>query len=311
MSKPQPIVFFGTPEFAVSILEALVSAGHEIRAVITEQPAPQGRGHKLQPQPVDVWASAHGLPVWRPQKLKDEKFLRDLAALDCPLFVLAAYGRILPQAILTIPPNGVVNVHPSLLPRYRGPAPIVTALRQGDAETGVSIMLLDQGMDTGPLLTQEKTAITADDTTTTLSERLAQQGAALLVQTLKGYGNGSLTPKPQPATAEAPTRFITKDDGRADWRRPARELERDSRAFTPWPNLWTTWENKPLKILRAKIIASTPGSPGQVAIVDGQPAIATGDGALLLERLQPAGGRVMPAADFLRGHPAFASARLG
>lgn len=311
MSKAQHVVFFGTPEFAVPTLAALVAAGHEIRAVITEPPAPQGRGHKLQPHAVDVWASAHGLPVWRPQKLKDEKFLTDLAALHCPVFILAAYGRILPQAVLAIPPKGVMNVHPSLLPRYRGPAPIVTALRHGDPETGISIMLLDQGMDTGPLLAQEKTPINPDDTTLTLSERLAQKGATLLVQTLEAYAEGIITPKPQPETSEAPTRFITKEDGRADWQRSAIELERDCRAFTPWPTLWTIWNNEPLKILQAHVTDSTSAAPGHVTVLNGHPVVATGDGALTLSVLQPAGGRAMPAADFLRGHPAFASARLG
>jgi len=311
MPKTIPLVFFGTPEFAVPSLAALVAAGHDVKAVVCEPPAASGRGHNVKPQPVDVWATAHGLTVLHPKKLKDEDFLASLRALACPVFVLAAYGRILPELLLAIPPKGVVNVHPSLLPKYRGPAPIVTALRQGDNETGVSIMLLDAGMDTGPLLAQEKTSVAADDTALTLSHRLAEVGATLLTNALDQYVNGDLHAQPQPATSEQPTRFITKEDGRADWQRPAVALERDSRAFNPWPTLWTMWQDQPLKILRAQAAEPIPGEPGHVIVVDGAPRVVTGNGSLTLLELQPAGGRVMAAADFLRGHPAFALARLG
>lgn len=310
MPSAIPLVFFGTPEFAVPSLAALLAAGHDVRAVICEPPAAAGRGHKLKPQPVDVWATAHGLNVLHPEKLKDADFLAGLRNLNCPVFVLAAYGRILPAVLLAIPPKGVVNVHPSLLPRYRGPAPIVAALRQGDQKTGVSIMLLDAGMDTGPLLAQEKIAVVADDTALTLSHRLAELGARLLTQTLDQYINGHLPAQPQPTTTEPPTRFISKEDGHADWQRPAVELERDSRALNPWPTLWTTWDGQPLKILRAHVASPIPGEPGQVVVINGTPSVVTSDGSLTLLELQPAGGRPMPAADFLRGHPTFALARL-
>lgn len=310
MPKAIPLVFFGTPEFALPSLAALVAAGHDVQAVICEPPAASGRGHKIQAQPVDVWATAHGLTVLNPEKLKDKNFLASLRGLNCPVFVLAAYGRMLPEQLLAIPPKGVVNVHPSLLPRYRGPAPIVAALRQGDQETGVSIILLDAGMDTGPLLAQEKTSIAAADTALTLSHRLAEIGAKLLTSALDQYINGDLHVEPQPTTTEPPTRFISKENGHADWQRTAVELERDARAFNPWPTLWTTWQDQPLKIVRARVAPQMPGEPGQVVVVDGTPNVVTGDGSLTLLEIQPAGGRVMAATDFLRGHPAFALARL-
>lgn len=310
MPNTAPLVFFGTPEFAVPSLAALITAGYDIRAVITEPPTEQGRGKKIQPHPIDVWASAHGLPVWRPEKLQDENFLNSLRMLNCPIFVLAAYGRILPLSVLNIPAQGVVNVHPSLLPLYRGPAPIVAALRNGDAETGVSIMLLDQGMDTGPLLSQTHVPINSDDTAKTLSDRLSVLGAELLTKTITQFSAGDIQAIPQPQTKKSPTRFIHKADGHADWRRPAVELERDARAFSPWPALWTLWEGQPLKIIQAQVAPPLAGDPGQVINVNGMPHIVTGNGTLILVSVQPAGGRVMSAQDFLHGHPSFGSARL-
>ena len=310
------ILFMGTPDFAVPALRRLheqsAAAGWQIAAVVTQPDRPAGRGRQLAASPVKQYALAHGLPVLQPATLrKAPDAVAALAALQPDLIVVAAYGLILPRSVLELPTFGCINVHASLLPAYRGASPIAAALLDGLAETGVSIMLMDAGMDTGPVLRQARTAIAADETTATLTPRLAEQGAALLVETLPAWLTGAAPPIPQEELPGAVSicRLIAKDAGRIDWRRPAAQIERMTRAYTPWPAAYTTWRGEPLKILRAAVLPGA-GEPGRVVATPQGPAVGAGEGLLLLLEVQPAGKRAMGARSFLNGAPDFVGAPL-
>jgi methionyl-tRNA formyltransferase len=286
--------------------------------VATQPDRPAGRGNKVIASPVKAQAEFYGLPVLQPASLrKDPDALPALAALQPDLLVVAAYGLILPRGLLDLPKHGAINVHASLLPAYRGASPITTAILDGRATTGVTIMLMDAGMDTGPVLTQAEHAIHPDDTTASLSERLASQGADLLVATLPRWLAGEMSPTPQDQLPGEVSlcRLIKKEDGLIRWGQPAAYIERMTRAFHPWPSAFTTWHGEPFKIWRASVVEGevTEGqiTPGRVVATPQGVAVGTGAGLLLLHSVQPAGKRVLDIRSFLNGAPDFVGAQLG
>jgi methionyl-tRNA formyltransferase len=314
---PIRIVFMGTPEFAVPSLVALHDAapaqGWELVGVATQPDRPAGRGNKVIATPVKVQAEQFGLPILQPAGFrKDPDALPALAELQPDLLVVAAYGLILPRTVLALPRYGAINVHASLLPAYRGASPITTAILDGRETTGISIMLVDAGMDTGPVLAQVEEAIHADDTTASLSERLAVQGAALLVETVPRWLAGEITPVAQdqlPGEASL-CRLIKKEDGQINWSQPAAAIERMTRAYTPWPSAYTTWHGEPFKIWRASVLDGRAEAGRVVATPQGT-AVGTGVGLLLLHSVQPAGKRILDIRSFLNGAPDFVGTRLG
>jgi methionyl-tRNA formyltransferase len=298
----------GTPDLARTVLAALASApGIELVGVAAQPDKPSGRNLHLTPPPVKVEALARGIPVLQPLKARDPEFLARLRELAPDLIVVAAYGQILPQALLDIPRHGCLNVHTSLLPRWRGAAPIQWAIADGDAESGVTIMRMEAGLDTGPMVSEVRTLISDADTGQTLHDRLAELGAKLLVETIPGYVSGALVPRPQPAEGATYARKITREDGRLDFGKPARELWRRARAFTPWPGTWCQLPSEPTpKLLKVHALAleeSVAGDPGTVVSTgkDGL-VVACGAGGLRLLELQPEGGRRMTAEQFAAGH---------
>lgn len=315
--NPIRIVFMGTPEFAVPSLVALYNAAPELNwqvvAAITQPDRPSGRGNKVIAGPVKAQAEHFDLPIQQPASFrKDPNALPALAALKPDLLVVAAYGLILPRAVLALPTYGAINVHASLLPAYRGASPITTAILDGLDKSGVSIMLMDAGMDTGPVLSQAELPIQPDDTTATLSERLASLGAKLLGETLPSYLAGEITPTPQDQLPGEVSlcRLIKKEDGQIDWSQPATKIERMTRAYSPWPSAYSTWHGEPFKIWRAEVIAGK-AEAGRVISTPQGAAVGTGAGLLLLHSIQPAGKRVMEIRSFLNGAPDFVGAKLG
>lgn len=311
------IVFLGTPDFAVPALAALHEQGaaHHWRVVgVGTQPdRPAGRGNKLAISPVKQYALEYDLPVLQPASLrKDPAAVEGLAALAPDVIVVAAYGLILPRSVLDLPTYGCINVHASLLPAYRGASPITAAILDGRETTGVTIMLMDEGMDTGPALRQAQTGIQPQDTTASLSQRLAQLGAALLVETLAEWLAGTVTVTPQaelPGEASS-CRLIRKEAGLIDWSRPAREIERMVRAYSPWPSAYTTWRGELFKLLEAGVVAGH-AAPGRVVSTPQGPAVGTGEGLLQMKTVQAAGKRAMPAVAFANGAAGFIGAELG
>ncbi|AEV25223.1 methionyl-tRNA formyltransferase [Azospira oryzae PS] len=301
------IVFAGTPEFAARALAALYEAGHDIPLVLTQPDRPAGRGMTLQASPVKQLALSRGSEVFQPLTLKDEAAQEKLRLLAPDVMVVAAYGLILPQAVLDIPRHGCLNIHASLLPRWRGAAPIHRAILAGDAESGVCIMQMEAGLDTGPVLLSASTAITAQDTSQTLHDKLAVQGAQLIVSALQRL------PLPAVAQPEAGVTYaakLDKSEAPLDWRRPAAELDRQIRAFTPFPGTTAVLDGAPLKVWAA-LPRSESGVPGTVLAADKHGIlVACGSGSLLLTELQKAGGKRLPVAQFLAGHGVSAGARF-
>jgi methionyl-tRNA formyltransferase len=293
------IVYMGTPDFAVPPLKALIGAGHTIICVYTQPPRPAGRGQREQISPVHEEAVRCGIPVRMPVSLRSEAAQRDFAALKPDVAVVAAYGLILPKPVLAAPPYGCINIHASLLPRWRGAAPIQRAILAGDAETGITIMQMDEGLDTGPMLLQARRAIGPTTTAQDLHDSLAVLGAESIVAALEKLGPGLLKATPQPDGATYAPK-LTREEGRLDWRKPAVELERQVRAFTPWPGAWFEHEGERLKVLGAAI-ADGKGVPGTV--LDDRLTVACGEGALAIERIQRAGKAAMDTHAFLRGNP--------
>ncbi|KTT31763.1 methionyl-tRNA formyltransferase [Pseudomonas oryzihabitans] len=297
MSRSLRLVFAGTPEFAAVHLQALIDSGYPIAAVYTQPDRPAGRGQKLAMSPVKQLALAHGIPVEQPPTLRDPAAQATLAALEPDLLVVVAYGLILPQAVLDIPRLGCINSHASLLPRWRGAAPIQRALEAGDAESGVTVMRMEAGLDTGPMLSKVTTALTAEDTGGSLHDRLAALGAAAVVQALPGLADGSLHGEVQNDDLATYANKLNKDEARLDWGRPAAELERRIRAFDPWPLCHTALAGEPLKVWSAEL-AEGHGVPGMVLDADRSGLlIACGEGALRLTRLQLPGGKPLAFAD--------------
>jgi len=290
------VIFMGTPDFSVPALDALIEAGHEVVAVYCQPPRPAGRGKKERPSPVQARAEDLGLELRHPVSLKTADEQAAFAALGADVAVVVAYGLILPHAILRAPVHGCLNIHASLLPRWRGAAPLHRAIMAGDAETGVSIMQMDEGLDTGAVLMCEATPIGAEETTGELHDRLSAMGARLIVEALARLDR--LTPEPQPAEGVTYAAKIDKAEARIDWTRPAPEVDAMIRGLSPFPGAWTEMEGQRVKLLTSRVSVGE-GAPGEV--LDGALRVACGRGAVQLLRLQRAGGAVQDAVDFQRG----------
>jgi methionyl-tRNA formyltransferase len=316
-TAPLRIIFMGTAELACASLEALCREEFfQVIAVVSQPDKPKGRDLKVHPTPVKQLALSRGLPVMQPPRSRNESFIAELSSLQPDLLVVAAYGQILPQAILDVPRFACLNVHTSLLPRYRGAAPIQWAILNGDAETGVTIMKMDAGMDTGPILTQVTTPIFPEDNAQTLHDRLAELGGVLLVKTIPDYVAGRINPRPQPAEGATHARKIRKEDGQIDWGQPARAIWNRVRAFVPWPGAFTHQlvEGQPrlLKIWSAEIEPELTGAPGMILQADRTGVVvACGEQALRILQLQREGGRRLSAQEFLAGNELPAGSRLG
>jgi methionyl-tRNA formyltransferase len=293
------IVFMGSPDFAVPALTSL-AAHYPVIGVVTQPDRPSGRGMTLTPPPVKVAAQKLGIPVIQPEKLKQPEALQQLQDWNPDLIVIAAFGQILRPNVLDLPKYGCLNIHASLLPRHRGAAPIQAAILAGDAETGITIMKMDAGLDTGPMLRQRAIPISTDETGGSLYEKLSKLGGELLLETIPDTISGKLTPQPQPEEGATYFGMIKKEDGLLDFTRPAIELERRIRAFHPWPGTFIFWNKAPLKIHKAHVKSSRVET-GKYVVVDGLPAVGTTDGLIIFDELQPAGKKSMSGTAFLAG----------
>lgn len=301
MSKTLRIIFAGTPDFAARHLDALLSSGHQVVGVFTQPDRPAGRGKKLMPSPVKVLAEEHGLPVLQPASLRPQENQQLVAELNADVMVVVAYGLILPKAVLEMPRLGCVNVHGSLLPRWRGAAPIQRSLWAGDDETGVTIMKMDVGLDTGDMLYKLACPITAEDTSATLYDKLAALGPKGLIDTLQQLADNTATPEVQDESLVTYAEKLSKEEAQIDWSLPAAQLERCIRAFNPWPMSWMMIDDQPVKIWKASVIDKTVTAvPGTIIDANKQGIqVATVDGILNLESLQPSGKKAMSAQDLL------------
>jgi len=303
----------GTPEFAVPSLEALLKSDDEVVGIVTQPDRPKGRGQVLTPSPIKQIAQREHLPILQPTKMKDPDFLAALASWRPDLIAVAAFGRILPPVILTLPPKGCINVHGSLLPKYRGAGPIQWAIINGETETGITTMLMDEGMDTGATLLQEKICITPDDTAGSLSPRLAELGGRLLVETIAKLKAGTLIPRPQDHTQATMAPLLKKEDGAIDWALSATAIANRIRGLTPWPGAYTFLNGNRwvlgLAVALTKTAAATPGQI--VAVTKDAIHVATGNRVLAIQELQPANSRRMTVAQYLAGHLVQIGSQLG
>ncbi len=305
------VVFFGTPLFAVPALDALVAARANIVGVVTQPEKPAGRGHGMRASAVARRTIELGLPLFTPKGLKKEENRKFLCDLRPDLLVVTAYGKILPKEVLDLPTHGAVNIHASLLPTYRGAAPILAAILAGNTETGVTIIKLDEGMDTGPILAQESVPIDPHDTTATLAGKLSAAGARVLVPTLERYLSGALFPTPQNHAQATSCPLLKKEDGRIDWKKPASEIARMIRAYEPWPRVYTIWKKKRLIIRNAAAREGTSATPGR-AVRDAEGiSVMTGSGSLLLEIVQIEDRKPLAVEVFVQGYPDFIGSTLG
>lgn len=306
----------GTPDFAVPVLDALCSSGHDLAAVYTRPDRPAGRGRRLSSPPVKVYAEQHGIPVVQPASLRQERTIETLASLKPQAMVVAAYGRILPPEMLRVPPLGVLNIHPSLLPKYRGPSPVTEAILDGESKVGVTVMLLDEGMDTGPILARKETDVFPEEAADQLTRRLFALGGELLAEVLPAWEAGEIEPIAQNEDEASVTRLHNRKDGELDWSLPAEYLARQLRALHPWPGCFTHWEGRLLKVIRGRALEEdavdavrgqvvAPGKDGGYAA-----GVATGKGVLILDEVQLEGRRPQPMAEFLKGQPHFPGAVL-
>ena len=306
----------GTPAFAVPALKALVGSGYQVVGAYTQPDRPSGRGRSPVESPVKRLARQQGIPVYQPASLKSEEDVVELRSLNSDLIVVVAYGLILPRAVLDIPAHGILNVHPSLLPRHRGPSPVTSAILAGDEVTGVTIMLIEMKVDSGPILSQMEVPIQLDDTGGSLTDRLAHLGSELLVKTLPGWVNGGIEPRPQDDSQATFSKMIEKGDGEIDWRLPAIDVWRSIRAFDPWPSAFTRWQGKRLKVLAASPIPDAPQlPPGKVDLLiegdsDDQVVVGTGEGSLALRQVQLEGRKPTSIEAFVRGHQTFPGSLL-
>ncbi len=321
------IIYMGTPQFAVPALKALINGawpglvlpeGYDIATVITRPDKPVGRGKEIVFSPVKQTALSHGISVWQPGSLKRPENIEALATYQADLYIVAAFGQILPQAVLDLPRYGTLNIHASLLPKYRGVSPFSEAILQGDPETGVTIMLIDAGVDTGPTLIQRTIPIAEDDTTGRLTIKLAELGASALLEALPLWIQGKITPQPQNEQLASYTHLLRKEDGEIVWNRPATTLARAVRAFTPWPSAYTYWHSKLVKIVSAHAVASEAGEeakPGTAGLrkENGRQvlSVVTAHGLLVVDNLQLEGKKAMSADEFLRGYPQIVGDVLG
>jgi len=322
MDGAMRIIFLGTPEYSVTVLSTLFDAGHELLAVVTRPDKPAGRGRSVESPPTAIWAREHGVPVLQPTSLRPPEVAAEFAALKPDVMVVASYGRILPPEILAVPLKECLNIHPSLLPKYRGSSPVAEALLQGDTVTGVSIMLLDEGMDTGPIVAQEEYPVMVDDTSESLTVRMFERGAGLLARTLPAWANNEVEAVPQDESRATYSRRLEKSDGALDFALPAKQLSDQVRALHPWPGAYCQWKGQTLKVLRALPLttdaadpdALTGAAPGKViALKPGEATslgIFTGDGLLGVVELQLAGRKASDGDSFLRGRADFLGAQL-
>ncbi len=306
------IVFMGTPRVAALSLERLLNSPHAVAGVVTQPDRPTGRGQKPAPSPVRTVAEKHGVAVLAPEKIRDPAFLDALTSWSPDVIVVVAYGRILPRQILELAPHGCLNVHYSLLPKYRGAAPVAWAVINGEEKSGVTTMHLVEKMDAGPILLQRGIALTADETTASLQEKLVPLGADLLLETLAGIADGTVTPKAQEEAAATYAPMIKKEDGLIDWSLPAAAIERRVRGFAPWPTAYTYFDGALLKIHRASVVESEKAPPGDVVRADRSGLwVAAGAGALALEEVQLENRKRVSSAEFLNGSRIEKGARLG
>jgi methionyl-tRNA formyltransferase len=304
MPGVDPLVFFGTPDFAVPTLAALVAAGHVPVRVVTQPAKPVGRGRKEQDPPVARWAREHGLPVLQPERVRDPAFLAEMREIAPAVAVVVAFGQIFPRDLLSLPRHGCINLHASLLPRWRGAAPIQATLAAGETRTGVTTMQMEAGLDTGPILLQEEIEIGPTETAGELWSRLAELGAALMVRTLERLAAGTLTAQPQDDALATYAPRLTRESGRVDWNRPARDLGHLLRAYTPWPGVSAELRGEPVKLVSVEPrTEATDEAPGTyLGLRDGALAIACGGGSVLAVReLQRPGRKALKAADFANG----------
>ncbi|MCI5585758.1 MAG: methionyl-tRNA formyltransferase [Lachnospiraceae bacterium] len=306
------IVFMGTPDFAVGALQALVEAGHQVVAVVTQPDKPKGRGKEMQVTPVKACAMKHNIPVFQPAKVKTPEAVEILRGYEAELFVVAAFGQILSKEILDMPKFGCINIHASLLPKYRGAAPIQWAIIQGEKETGVTLMQMDEGLDTGAMLAKCVVPIEATDTGESLFDKLALAGAKLLIDTLPAVEAGTLNPQPQKDEESCYARMIKKEMGRLDWKKSAAELERLVRGLNSWPSAFTYLNGKTLKIWEAAVEeGNSTKKPGEVAEVTKEAIkVQTGEGLLVLKNVQLEGKKRMDVKAFLLGYPLEAGTKI-
>lgn len=299
------LIFCGTPQFAVPTLERLVAEKFSIQLVITNPDEPRGRGQAVQPSPVKQSAIQHELTLYQPSRLKSDEAREHLSHYHPDAIVIVAYGQIIPQWMIDIPPLGCINLHASVLPKYRGAAPIASAIMHGEDETGVTTMKIDAGLDTGDILLERREPILGDDTSETLGERLSTIGAELMVETLRRLERGALAPRPQDSSQATMAPRLRKEDGRIDWTRPAPEIARRVRALTPWPGAYTSFRGKLLHIWRAETVPPAVGlaiAPGAIFAGGGRLSVACGEGTqLLLHDVQLEGRKRLSARDFING----------
>ncbi|WBV21913.1 methionyl-tRNA formyltransferase [Pantoea piersonii] len=300
MSAPLKIIFAGTPDFAARHLDALLASEHQVVGVFTQPDRPAGRGNKLTPSPVKTLAQTHAIPVFQPKSLRPAENQQLVADLQADVMVVVAYGLILPQAVLAMPRLGCINVHGSLLPRWRGAAPIQRSLWAGDSETGVTIMQMDVGLDTGDMLYKLSCPITAQDTSATLYDKLAQLGPQGLLETLSQLADGRAQPEKQDDAQANYAEKLSKEEARLDWQLSAAQLERCIRAFNPWPVSYFLIEDQPVKVWQATVLPHVAKQPGEIVAADKHGIqVATAEGVLNLQLLQPAGKKAMSAQDLL------------
>jgi methionyl-tRNA formyltransferase len=309
------VIYMGTPALSVHPLERLVESGYQVVGVYTQPDKPAGRGRNVAASPMKIYAEEQGLRVLQPSSLRYPDADREIADLKPDIIIVAAYGRILPKSVVQLPRWGCVNIHPSLLPRHRGPSPVAFTLLEGDEVAGVTLMLLDEGMDSGPLIAQEEEAILPQDTVGTLTDRLFREGANLLVKSLPLYTQGGLLPRPQDATQVTYARKLTKEDGVIQWGLSAVSLWHQIRAYSPWPGSHTRWRGSLLKVLDAvPLTGDGSRTPGEVMLLESGGmaplGVVTGDGVLGLKRIQLEGKKDVDARDFLMGHAGFVGSTL-
>ena len=310
------LVFMGTPAYVVPVLDALVQAGYQVGGVYTQPDRPTGRGRKAEAPPVKEYALSKGLAVYQPSAWRSPEVFQELADLEPEAIVVAAYGRLLPPEVAHLPHRACLNVHPSLLPKYRGPSPVVSALLEGEAITGVTLMVVDEGVDSGPIVAQRTVEVEDHDTGGSLTRRLFEVGARLVVETLPTWLAGEIEPVPQDHSQATVTKRIAKEDGQLDWRKSEAHLWRQVRALYPWPGTYTFWRGRLLKVLEASLSGvEGDGEPGHVLLLgngrEPRLGVVAGDGRVLeLRRMQLEGRRPLGAAEFLQGHPDFIGSRL-
>lgn len=305
------IIFMGTPDFACPILTKLIDRGDTILAVVTQPDRPKGRGQKLLPPPVKVIAEKHGIPVLQPLKVRTPEFIAQIRELAPDLMVVVAFGQILPQSLLDIPKHGCINIHASLLPRYRGAAPINWCLVNGEVETGITTMQMDAGLDTGDMLVKRTISIGPDEDAQSLHDRLSSLGAETIDETLLNLVNGTLTPEKQDNSLSCYAPMLKKEDGLIDWNKNPEQIKNLVRGLTPWPGAYTTLGNKTLKLFKVSVVEGS-AAPGEV-ISAGKNGIvvACGSGSIRIEELQLEGRKRLSAANFLAGYPLDSGIRLG